>query len=88
MNTTVLIDTLYTFTNFLIILIFVSILCKMLRLKGKVAAFIDHITAIILDPIRWLLNKSVIKSNVIDLSPLVAYAVITAIQQILISLRR
>lgn len=74
--------TLYLFFVVLEFILMTDLLMSWLPIGTKIKEFMHHLTAPLLDPIRYLLKHSVFYSQVADLSPLIGFMFVSYMQQV------
>ncbi len=77
---------LYVFFIALEIIILAYIILSLLPYKNKLRIKITELATPILEPIRYLLDFSIFKSNVTDFSPIISYIIINFMQNFFLSL--
>lgn len=75
-------DVLYTFFIFLEIILYLYILSLWLPFNYKFKNILITLMTPLLQPIRYLLKKSIFNTPVIDISPIIALVVISFLQNL------
>ncbi|MDF2473209.1 MAG: hypothetical protein K0R21_991 [Anaerocolumna sp.] len=80
-------EVLFTFFIFLELLIYLYILTSWLPLSYGFKNKLNTLINPILEPIRYILKRSIFNTPIIDLSPVIGLVIITFIQQMIILLK-
>ena len=81
-----MIRSVYVFCDVLQIILLIYIITSMFPVPKLLGTLLNNLTAPLLNPVRYLISKSVIKVRFIDISPLIAYTIISFIQGILLNI--
>lgn len=71
------VQAIYIFFEILEILLFLYIICSWFPFLNSFKKTLTFFLDPLFDPIRYLLKHSIMKSNVIDISPMIAFIIIT-----------
>ncbi|MDF2950951.1 MAG: hypothetical protein K0S18_534 [Anaerocolumna sp.] len=82
-----MVDVLFAFFIFLELLIYVYILTSWLPLSYGFKSKLNILINPILEPIRFILKRSIFHTPIIDLSPIIGLVVITFLQQLIFSMK-
>ncbi len=82
-----IIKAVYVFLMFLEVALFFYIVISWIPISLKLREISKKIIDPILDPIRFILKKSIFKTRVIDLAPIIAFLIISYLQQFTLSLK-
>lgn len=80
-------NSLYVFFLVLEIILFIYIISTWFPLSPKVREFFTTLLGPILEPIRYLLEHSIFKTRTIDLSPIIAFVILSYLQQLFLHLK-
>lgn len=71
----------YTFFAVLELLILAYVIASFSPPNNKLRKTITRLVTPLLDPVRYLLNNSIFKTNTVDFSPIISFVIVTYLQK-------